>query len=293
MSIRPPPSLRPPVVALANAPSIGLVQLVGAGPGDPGLLTLHAARALAEADVVLHDRLVSADVLALSHRDAELIEVGKRVGGDHHATQARIHDLLVKHASAGKRVVRLKGGDPFVFGRGGEELEALRTHGIDYEVVPGITAAIACGAYAGIPLTHREHAQSLRLVTAHGKHDLDTLDWDSLARERQTLAFYMGVAGLERIRERLIAHGLAASTPFALIENGSRSTQRVLNGALADLPTLARLHDMRAPALLIIGTVAAFANTLHWFGRPPLTDAPDTDADSTDAAAAPPMQAAA
>ena len=167
--------------------------------------------------------------------------------------------------------MRLKGGDPFVFGRGGEELETLRAHGIDYEVVPGITAAVACGAYAGIPLTHRGHAQSLRLVTAHGKDDLDSLDWESLARERQTLAFYMGVAGLERIRDRLLAHGLAAATPFALVENGSRPEQRVVTGALADLPALARSHEVRAPALLVVGEVAAYANTLHWFGREPLT----------------------
>ena len=272
MSIRPPPSLRPPVVALANAPSIGLVQLVGAGPGDPGLLTLHAARALAEADVVLHDRLVSADVLALSHRDAELIEVGKRVGGDHHATQARIHDLLVKHASAGKRVVRLKGGDPFVFGRGGEELEVLRAHGIPFEVIPGITAAVACAAYAGIPLTHREHAQSLRLLTAHAQDGDAEHDWAALAQANQTLAFYMGVSGLARLRDNLIAHGRAASTPFALVENGSRPEQRVIAGTLDELPELARRHAVQAPALLVVGEVAAFASQLHWFGGAPLTN---------------------
>ena len=272
MSIRPPPSLRPPVVALANAPSIGLVQLVGAGPGDPGLLTLHAARALAEADVVLHDRLVSADVLALSHRDAELIEVGKRVGGDHHATQARIHDLLVKHASAGKRVVRLKGGDPFVFGRGGEELEVLRAHGIPFEVIPGITAAVACAAYAGIPLTHRDHAQSLRLLTAHAQDGDAEHDWATLSQANQTLAFYMGVSGLARLRDNLIAHGRAASTPFALVENGSRPEQRVIAGTLDELPELARRHAVQAPALLVIGEVAAFATQLHWFGRTPLTN---------------------
>ena len=272
MSIRPPPSLRPPVVALANAPSIGLVQLVGAGPGDPGLLTLHAARALAEADVVLHDRLVSADVLALSHRDAELIEVGKRVGGDHHATQARIHDLLVKHASAGKRVVRLKGGDPFVFGRGGEELEVLRAHGIPFEVVPGITAAVACAAYAGIPLTHREHAQSLRLLTAHAQDGDAEHDWATLSQANQTLAFYMGVSGLARLRDNLIAHGRAASTPFALVENGSRPEQRVIAGTLDELPELARRHAVQAPALLVVGEVAAFASQLHWFGGAPLTN---------------------
>ena len=273
MSIRPPPSLRPPVVALANAPSIGLVQLVGAGPGDPGLLTLHAARALAEADVVLHDRLVSADVLALSHRDAELIEVGKRVGGDHHATQARIHDLLVKHASAGKRVVRLKGGDPFVFGRGGEELEVLRAHGIPFDVIPGITAAVACAAYAGIPLTHREHAQSLRLLTAHAQDGDAEHDWATLSQANQTLAFYMGVSGLARLRDNLIAHGRAASTPFALVENGSRPEQRVIAGTLDELPELARRHAVQAPALLVVGEVAAFASQLHWFGGAPLTNA--------------------
>ena len=273
MSIRPPPSLRPPVVALANAPSIGLVQLVGAGPGDPGLLTLHAARALAEADVVLHDRLVSADVLALSHRDAELIEVGKRVGGDHHATQARIHDLLVKHASAGKRVVRLKGGDPFVFGRGGEELEVLRAHGIPFEVIPGITAAVACAAYAGIPLTHREHAQSLRLLTAHAQDGDAEHDWATLSQANQTLAFYMGVSGLARLRDNLIAHGRAASTPFALVENGSHPEQRVIAGTLDELPELARRHAVQAPALLVVGEVAAFASQLHWFGGAPLTNA--------------------
>ena len=167
-------------------------------------------------------------------------------------------------------MVRLKGGDPFVFGRGGEELEFLRTHGIPYEVVPGITAAVACAAYAGIPLTHRDHAQSVKLVTAHCKDSFDTLDWQSLAQERQTLAVYMGVAGLEGLRDRLIAHGRAASTPFALVENGSRREQRVLNGTLADLPETARSHQVRSPALLILGEVATLAGSLHWFGAPPV-----------------------
>jgi uroporphyrin-III C-methyltransferase/precorrin-2 dehydrogenase/sirohydrochlorin ferrochelatase len=250
----------------------GSVVLVGAGPGDPGLLTLRGLRALNEADVILHDRLVSDEVLQLARRDAERISVGKHAGDGGHS-QAQINALLVSLATAGHRVVRLKGGDPFVFGRGGEELEALRAHGIDYEVVPGITAAVACGAYAGIPLTHREHAQSLRLVTAHGKDDIDALDWPALAQGRQTLAFYMGVAGLERIRRHLLAHGLADATPFALIENGTRADQRVVTGTLAALPALARLHAVRAPALLVVGEVAAFAKTLHWFGRAPLTDA--------------------
>ena len=267
-----PTTSRPTPIAVADPPPVGVVRLVGAGPGDPGLLTLHAARALAEADVVLHDRLVSADVLALSHRDAELIEVGKRVGGDHHATQARIHDLLVKHASAGKRVVRLKGGDPFVFGRGGEELEVLRAHGIPFEVIPGITAAVACAAYAGIPLTHREHAQSLRLLTAHAQDGDAEHDWATLSQANQTLAFYMGVSGLARLRDNLIAHGRAASTPFALVENGSRPEQRVIAGTLDELPDLAQRHAVQAPALLVIGEVAAFATQLHWFGRTPLTN---------------------
>ncbi|MFC3816861.1 siroheme synthase CysG [Lysobacter sp. GCM10012299] len=247
----------------------GSVALVGAGPGDPGLLTLRALRVLNEADVILHDRLVSKDVLQLVRRDALRIEVGKQAG-NHHTTQQQIHALMLEHARAGKRVVRLKGGDPFVFGRGGEELEVLRADGIAFEVVPGITAALACAAYAGVPLTHRDHAQSVRLVTAHCKDSLDTLDWQSLALERQTLAVYMGVAGLDGLRDRLIAHGRAASTPFALIENGSRPEQRVVVGTLADLAERAREHDVQSPALLIIGEVAALAGTLHWFGEPPL-----------------------
>ena len=247
----------------------GSVAVVGAGPGDAGLLTLNALRAMNEADVVLHDRLVSEDVLRLGRRDATYIEVGKSATG-HSTRQDDIHALMLEHARAGKRVVRLKGGDPFVFGRGGEELEFLRAHGIPYEVVPGITAAVACAAYAGIPLTHREHAQSLKLVTAHCKDSFDTLDWQALAQERQTLAVYMGVAGLEGLRERLVAHGRAPSTPFALIENGSRRDQRVLNGTLADLPETARFHQVRSPALLILGEVAALADTLHWFGAPPV-----------------------
>lgn len=247
----------------------GHVALVGAGPGDPGLLTLRALRVLNEADLILHDSLVSEEVLQLARRDASRISVGKRAG--HHAmSQDAINALLVEHASAGRRVVRLKGGDPFVFGRGGEELQALRAAGIDYELVPGITAATACAAYAGIPLTHRDHAQSVRLVTAHAKDSVDTLDWPALAQERQTLAFYMGVARLDVIQARLLAHGRAAGTPFALIENGSRPGQRVVTGTLTDLSQLARRHAVQSPALLIVGEVAALAGTLHWFGAAPL-----------------------
>ncbi|WP_430389577.1 siroheme synthase CysG [Dyella sp. 20L07] len=251
----------------------GSVILLGAGPGDPGLLTLRGLRALNEADVILHDRLVSAEVLALARRDAERIEVAKQAG-NHHTTQSEIHALLLQHAAAGRRVVRLKGGDPFVFGRGGEELEFLRAHGIPYEVVPGITAALACAAYAGVPLTHRDHAQSVRLVTAHCQGSLDTLDWPALAQDRQTLAIYMGTSELPILQQQLLAHGRVASTPFALVENGSRPEQRVVTGRLDALVERATQHEVRSPALLIIGEVAALASSLAWFGRPPLAAAP-------------------
>ncbi|NQD36339.1 uroporphyrinogen-III C-methyltransferase [Permianibacter sp. IMCC34836] len=252
----------------------GQVSLVGAGPGDPGLLTINALRALQRADVIVHDQLVSQAVLDLARRDAELIDVGKKAG-DHKTSQERINALLVTLARQGKKVVRLKGGDPFIFGRGGEELEQLRAHDIRFDVVPGITAALACGAYAGIPLTHREHAQSVRFVTAHcqaktgDSSSHEPLDWPSLARDRQTLVFYMGVAQLETIRTQLQAHGRAGSTPFALIENGSRPEQRVITGTLADLPEQAAAFAVRSPALLVVGEVAALAETLHWYGQLP------------------------
>jgi len=247
----------------------GSVALVGAGPGDAGLLTLRALRLLNEADVILHDRLVSKEVLALARRDAEFVEVAKE-SGNHYTTQDGIHELLLEHAKAGKRVVRLKGGDPFIFGRGGEECEILRANDIPFEVVPGITAALACAAYAGIPLTHREHAQSLRFVTAHCAKSEDTLDWQQLAAEKQTLAIYMGVASLERLQNKLIEYGRNPDTPIALIENGSRPEQRVVTGTLENLSQRACEHQIKSPALLIIGEVAAFANSLHWFGAAPL-----------------------
>ncbi|SMQ93990.1 siroheme synthase [Xanthomonas fragariae] len=251
----------------------GSVTLVGAGPGDPGLLTWHALRALRQADVVLYDRLVSPQILSLAHPGALSIEVGKAAQG-HSTRQEQIHALMREHARAGRRVVRLKGGDPFVFGRGGEELEFLRDHGIGFQVIPGITAAIACAAYAGIPLTHRDYAQSLRLITAHCKDSLDTLDWHALGQDHQTLAFYMGVAGLGDIQQRLLQAGRAPTTPFALVENGSRPQQRVITGTLASLAASAQQHAVRAPALLILGEVAALAGTLHWFGAPPLSGQP-------------------
>ena len=261
-------------LAIRPARVRGRVALVGAGPGDPGLLTLRALRLLNEADVVLHDRLVSPEVLGLARKDAERIEVGKRGGGESVAQDA-IHALMRDHAQAGRFVVRLKGGDPFVFGRGGEELEFLRAHDIEFEVVPGITAAVACAAYAGIPLTHRDHAQSVRFVTAHGRDSTSSPDWSALAKDRQTLAFYMGVGGLDAVRDGLIAHGRDAATPFALIENGTRRDQRVVTGTLRTLPDVAAHHAVRSPALLIVGEVAALANTLHWFGAAPL-GAPQT-----------------
>ena len=256
----------------------GSVSLVGAGPGDPGLLTINALRALNEADVILHDRLVSAKVIDLARRDAIRVDVGKSVGEDHDATQHRIHALMLRYATDGKRVVRLKGGDPFLFGRGGEELEFLRAQGIVYDVIPGITAAIACAAYAGIPLTHRDHSQSIHLVTAHGRQSIDTLDWPALARHHQTLAIYMSVGQLTDVRAKLLEHGRDETTPFALIENGSTDAQRVVAGRLDRMDELARAHDVRSPALLIVGEVAAYATSLSWFGAAPISASADRQA---------------
>jgi uroporphyrin-III C-methyltransferase/precorrin-2 dehydrogenase/sirohydrochlorin ferrochelatase len=257
---------------LATTPALqehaGSVVLVGAGPGDPGLLTIKALRALQGADVVLHDRLVSREVLALARREADMIEVGK-TGHGHSVAQKEIHQLMLEHALAGRRVVRLKGGDPFVFGRGGEELEFLRARGIAYEVVPGVTAALACAAYAGIPLTHRDHSGSVRLVTAHCRESLDSTDWRGLAAARETLAVYMGVAMLAQLRTELVRHGRDPATPVAFIENGSRPEQRVIVGKLEQVEALAADHAVRSPALLIIGEVAALATELHWFGARP------------------------
>ncbi len=244
----------------------GSVILVGAGPGDPGLLTLHALRALNEADVILHDRLVSREILDMARRDAECIDVGKQ-SERHRTTQKSIHALFLDYVMAGKKVIRLKGGDSFVFGRGGEELEFLRAHDIPYEVVPGITAAIGCAAYAGVPLTHRDYAQSVYFVTAHCRNSLDMLDWQAMARVRQTLAVYMGVAGLKILQARLLAHARAADTPFALIENGSRPQQRVITGKLGELAECARYHRLCSPALLVLGEVASLAPVLSWFGQ--------------------------
>ena len=257
-------------LAQTAEPARGSVVLVGAGTGDPGLLTLKGLRALNEADVILHDHLIGEGILDLARRDAERIAVGKRAGEEHARTQARIHALMLQHACAGRRVVRLKGGDPLVFARGGEELEFLRAHGIDYEVIPGVTAALVCASFAGVPLTHRGHSQALTLLTAHCADALAEPDWHALARPKHTLAIYMGVAALESIAANLIRHGRAPEVPFALIENGGSRAQRVVTGKLAHLPQAAREYAIHSPALLIVGEVAALANELHWFGAPPL-----------------------
>lgn len=247
----------------------GSVALVGAGPGDPGLLTLAALRELQAADVIVHDRLVSTEVLDLARRDAERISVGKCAGRPS-IGQGEIDELLVSLARAGRRVVRLKGGDPLIFARGGEELQALTRAGIALRIVPGITAAQGCAAYAGIPLTERSHSQALRLVTAHCQRDGDEVDWAALASGGETLALYMGVRQAPRVQARLIAHGLAADTPFACIENGTRSNQRVLIGRLDELAMTIRSQKAQSPSLLLIGQLILRAGQHHWFGRPPM-----------------------
>lgn len=249
--------------AASQAQAQGQVALVGAGPGDPGLLTLRALRVLQDADVVLYDRLVSPEVLDLARRDAERVYVGK-AAGEAHLSQEEINTLLVRLARQGKRVCRLKGGDPLIFGRGGEELEALAAADIRYEVVPGVTAASGCAAYAGIPLTHRAHAQAVTFVTGHGKEDL-ALDWALLARPAHTSVFYMGLGRLADICERLRAHGAPATRAAAVIERGTCPSQRIVTGTLADLEAKVRAAGVESPALLIVGEVAGLHQTLHWF----------------------------
>lgn len=242
----------------------GEVALVGAGPGDPELLTVKALSYLQQADVVLYDYLVSDEIMALIPSETILVCVGKRAG-HHSVPQEKTNQLLVDFARQGYRVVRIKGGDPFMFGRGGEELEVLFEAGVKFQVVPGITAAAGATAYAGIPLTHRDYAQSALFVTGHLKAQAEDLDWSTLARGKQTLVIYMGLSNAAAIAEQLQLHGRQASTPVAIIERGTQVNQQVLIGTLQTLPSLA--SQAQSPALIVVGEVVALAAKLHWLGE--------------------------
>ncbi|UNW04997.1 siroheme synthase CysG [Acinetobacter indicus] len=244
----------------------GEVYLVGAGPGDPELLTLKALRLMQQADVVIYDRLVSDPIMELCRRDAEKIYVGK-ARSNHAVPQEGINALLVKYAQEGKRVCRLKGGDPFIFGRGGEEIEELFAAGVAFQVVPGITAASGCSAYAGIPLTHRNYAQSVRFLTGHLKEGSPELPWSELVYENQTLVLYMGLVGLEKICQKLIAHGQRPDMPVALVSKGTTPEQKVVVGTLADIASKVTEHQIQAPTLTIIGEVVKLREQLQWHER--------------------------
>jgi len=247
-----------------SATPVGEVYLVGAGPGDPDLLTFRALRLMQQADVVLYDRLIGDGILNLVRRDASRIYVGKRPK-DHTVSQEEIGEMLVRLASEGKRVLRLKAGDPFIFGRGGEEIQALSEHGITFQVIPGVTAAAGCAAYAGIPLTHRDHAQTAIFVTGHDKDGSPDLNWEALIQPRQTVVVYMGLSSLARITEGFIAHGADPETPAAVVENGTREGQRVISGTLASLAARTEQADVISPALIIVGSVVTLRDKLSWF----------------------------
>lgn len=244
--------------------NFGEVYLIGAGPGAPDLLTFRALRLMQQADVIVYDRLVSPEILELARRDSEKIYVGKQ-RQNHAVPQEDINILLADLAKAGKRVVRLKGGDPFIFGRGGEEIETLMQQGINFQVVPGITAASGCASYAGIPLTHRDHAQSCTFVTGHLKDNSINLNWTQLAAPNQTIVIYMGLVGLEKICEALMAHGSPKDLPIALVQQGTTINQRVITGTLETLPSLVIDKDIKPPTLIIIGTVVTLHDKLAWF----------------------------
>ncbi len=243
----------------------GEVALVGAGPGDPDLLTVKALRYLQQADVVLYDYLVSDEIMSLVPSETILVCVGKKAG-HHSVPQEKTNQLLVDFASQGYKVVRIKGGDPFVFGRGGEELEVLFDAGIGFEVIPGITAAAGATAYAGIPLTHRNYAQSAMFVTGHLKQEDESVDWSTLARGQQTLVIYMGLLKSNHIQAQLIAHGRSADTPIAIIERGTQLTQKVFKGQLSELSQLAA--HAQSPSLIVVGEVVNLAKKLDWFNSP-------------------------
>lgn len=242
----------------------GEVYLVGAGPGDPDLLTFRALRLMQKADVVVYDNLVSKPIVEMTRRDAERIFVGKK-RADHTLRQEEINELLVRLAKEGKRVLRLKGGDPFIFGRGGEEIETLAAENIPFQVVPGITAASGVASYAGIPLTHRDYAQSCMFVTGHLKDGTMNLDWAALARPKQTVVVYMGLHGLDTLCEELVKHGMPDTTPIAIVQQGTTQNQRVVTGTLATLPGMAAIEQLHAPTLIIIGGVVTLREKLQWF----------------------------
>ncbi|NKB31744.1 MAG: uroporphyrinogen-III C-methyltransferase [Pseudomonadales bacterium] len=248
----------------AGTAAQGEVYLVGAGPGDPDLLTLRALRLMHKADVILYDRLVSQEVMDKLRPDAEKIHVGK-ARAKHSVEQETINEMLVRLAQEGKRVLRLKGGDPFIFGRGGEEIESLAKANIPFQIVPGITAASGCASYAGIPLTHRDHAQSVRFLTGHLQAGVLELDWENLVREHETLVFYMGLLGITTICTKLIEHGMDPEMPIAVVQQGTTKTQQVVSADLESMPALIEQAGLKAPTIIIIGRVVSLRETLNWY----------------------------